>query len=157
MSGHEGFMREAIRLAEAAVRDGDGGPFGAVVVRDGQVVGRGWNRVLGENDPTAHAEVTAIRDACRALGSYWLEGCVLYVNCEPCPMCMGAVYWAHIDKVYYGGTAADAARIGFADHEIAEELCRAIGRRRLPMEQLLRDETLPVFDAWLNAPGRREY
>mgnify|MGYP006280518925 CR=1 FL=1 len=154
---HEEYMREAIRLAREAVTGDQGGPFGAVVVQDGQVVGRGWNRVTAENDPTAHAEVVAIRDACARLGSYWLEGCVLYVNCEPCPMCLGAIYWARIHKVYYAGVAADAAAIGFADADIAQELCRPIASRRLAMEQLLRAEALPVFRLWEEKGDRLDY
>ncbi|HKJ75865.1 MAG TPA: nucleoside deaminase [Gammaproteobacteria bacterium] len=154
---HERYMREAIELAREAVTADRGGPFGAVVVQGDRVVGRGCNRVTSDNDPTAHAEVSAIRDACARLGRYWLEDCVLYVNCEPCPMCLGAIYWARIGKVYYAGVAADAAAAGFADQQIAEELCRPADARRLPMEQLLRDEALPVFQLWRDKPDRLDY
>lgn len=154
---HEQHMREAIRLAREAVTGDRGGPFGAVVVQGRDVVGRGCNRVIADNDPTAHAEVSAIRDACARLGRYWLEDCVLYVNCEPCPMCLSAIYWARLGKVYYAGVAADAAAIGFADQAIAAELCRPADARRLPMEQLLRAEALPVFQLWWDKPDRRDY
>ena len=154
---HRRFMREAIRLAEQGMQAGDGGPFGAVVVRDGEIVGRGWNRVLATNDPTAHAEVNAIRDACRRLGRYWLEGCELFVNCQPCPMCGGAIRWAHIAKVYYAATTADAAAIGFDDEAIARDICRPADTQQLPTEQLLREETLAVFRAWEDLPQRKDY
>ena len=154
---HEQYMREAIELAREAVTADRGGPFGAVVVQGDRVVGRGSNRVTSDNDPTAHAEVSAIRDACARLGRYWLEDCVLYVNCEPCPMCLGAIYWARIQKVYYAGVAADAAAIGFADEAIAGELCRPVQERSLPMEQMLRDEALPIFRLWRDKPDRIDY
>lgn len=150
-------MREAIRLAEQGMARGDGGPFGAVVVRDGAIVGRGWNRVLATNDPTAHAEVSAIRDACRHLGTYWLEDCELFVNCEPCPMCGGAIRWAHIRRVYFAATGEDAAAIGFDDTRIAADLCREPAERTLPTEQVLREEALPAFGAWRDLPGRQDY
>jgi guanine deaminase len=151
------FMTEAIELARHAVENGFGGPFGAVVVRDGTVVGRGWNCVTSNNDPTAHAEVMAIRDACRRLGTYWLEGCELYVNCEPCMMCLGAIYWAHIAQIYYGTDRADAAAIGFADEYIGDELCRPPAQRSVPAEQAFRAEALEVFELWRNKEDKKPY
>lgn len=127
---------------------GDGGPFGAVVVRDGQVVARGWNRVTSSNDPTAHAEVNAIRAACAKLETFSLAGCELYTSCEPCPMCMGAIYWAGLDRVYYAGTRHDAALAGFSDEELYDELPKPLDQRRLPIERILADEGTGPFDAW---------
>mgnify|MGYP002713011384 CR=1 FL=1 len=150
-------MREAIHLARNAVEKAFGGPFGAVVVKQGRIVGRGWNCVTSSNDPTAHAEVMAIRDACRTLETYWLEGCELYVNCEPCMMCLGAVYWARIARVYYGTDRADAAAIGFADEHIGDELCRPPAQRSVPMEQGFRTEALEVFDLWREKDDKIPY
>lgn len=155
-SEDERFMREAIGLAEASVEAG-GGPFGAVVVLEGRVVGRGSNRVTLDNDPSAHAEIVAIRDACRQLECFSLEGCRLYVNCEPCPMCLAAAYWARLDGVHYAATAADAAGAGFDDELIAEEVKRPLVERRLPMAQLLREEALAAFERWRVLPDRVEY
>lgn len=142
------FMQEAARLALENVRAGLGGPFGAVVVKDGQIIARGANCVTRTNDPTAHAEVVAIREACRALGTFDLSGCEIYTSCEPCPMCLSAIYWARVGKVYYGCTAQDAAAIGFADQFIYDELARPKGERRLPLEQLERQLCLRAFEAW---------
>jgi len=142
------FMREAIRIALEKMRGNHGGPFGAVVVRRGQIVGRGWNRVTSTNDPTAHAEVSAIRDACRRLKTFQLDGCELYASCEPCPMCLAAVYWARLQRVYYGNTRKDAARIDFDDDFIYREVARPIARRKIPMKQLLRTEALKAFAEW---------
>ncbi len=150
------FMREAIALAEASVRD-SGGPFGAVVVRNGEVVGRGHNRVTLDSDPTAHAEVVAIRDACARLGVFRLDGCELYVNCEPCPMCLAAAYWAHLERVYFAGAMSDAEQGGFDDAIIQREVCLAAGQRQLPMEQLLREEALPAFALWRAKDDRTDY
>lgn len=152
----EDFLRQAIHLAEASVRNG-GGPFGAVIVKDGEIVGRGHNRVTLDNDPTAHAEVQAIRDACQHLGTFSLEGCTLYVNCEPCPMCMAACYWAHLDEVIYAADAADAAKIGFDDVLIREECIQAKQKRTMPMRQSLRDEALEVFSLWQSLDDKTEY
>jgi guanine deaminase len=142
------FMREAIRLARAKMRANRGGPFGAVVVHKGKIVARGWNRVTSTNDPTAHAEVTAIRAACRRLKTFELKDCELYTSCEPCPMCLAAIYWARVKTVYYGTTRKDAAAIQFDDDWLYRELARPIGRRKIPMRQMLRDESLPVFAEW---------
>lgn len=142
------FMHEAIRLARSKMRANFGGPFGAVVVRHGKVIARGWNRVTSTNDPTAHAEVTAIRAACRKLKTFQLLDCELYTSCEPCPMCLAAIYWARVKAVYYGCTRKDAAAIQFDDDWIYRELTRAIGRRKIPMRQMLRAEALPVFAEW---------
>jgi guanine deaminase len=142
------FMQLAIRLATENVRNGVGGPFGAVVVRNGDVVATGVNRVTADNDPTAHAEVNAIREACKALGTFQLPGCVLYTSCEPCPMCLGAIYWVRLDSVYFGNTCREAAEIGFDDHFIYEELAVPPGRRKLPMVRLLPEKAIESFRAW---------
>jgi len=142
------FMREAIRLSMAKMRENHGGPFGAIVVRRGKIVGRGWNRVTSTNDPTAHAEVVAIRDACRRLKSFQLDDCELYTSCEPCPMCLSAIYWARFKTVFYGNTRKDAAGIDFDDDFIYEEIKRPVGRRKIPMKQLLRAEAMAAFKAW---------
>ena len=144
----EKFMREAIRLSLAKMKANCGGPFGAVVVCKGKIVGRGWNRVTSTNDPTAHAEVTAIRDACKRLKTFQLDACVLYTSCEPCPMCLAAIYWARFQKVFYANTRKDAAKIDFDDDLIYREVSRPIARRQIPMKQLLRTEAIKVFEAW---------
>lgn len=141
-------MREAIRLAFHTLRRGKGGPFGAVVVKDGEIVSRGFNRVTSSNDPTAHAEVVAIRRACRALGTFELSGCELYTSCEPCPMCLSAIYWARLRRVFYANTRKDAARIGFDDDWIYREVARPIPRRKLSMKPFLREEALAAFREW---------
>ena len=151
------FMREAIRLSIAQMRAGHGGPFGAVVVKDGQIIARGFNQVTSTHDPTCHAEVDAIRKACRALGTFQLDGCDLYTSCEPCPMCLGAIYWARPARVFYGNTKADAAAIGFDDQFIYEELDRPLEARKLPMMQLLRDEAQAGFRAWTELEGKTMY
>ncbi|UEG52369.1 nucleoside deaminase [Mucilaginibacter daejeonensis] len=154
---HEQYMRLAIELAENNVAEGLGGPFGAVVVKDGQIVGASGNKVVPTNDPTAHAEVSAIRLACQKLNNFSLEGCVIYTSCEPCPMCLGAIYWARIEKIYYGNNKADAAAIGFDDQFIYEELDRPKQDRKLPMVELLRDEALGAFRAWEAHEGKTHY
>lgn len=141
-------MRAAIRLARAKMRANCGGPFGAVVVRHGKVIARGWNRVTSTNDPTAHAEVMAIRTACKKLKTFHLSDCELYTSCEPCPMCMAAIYWARLNAVYYANTRRDAAKIKFDDDWIYREVARPIARRKIVMRQLLRDESLEVFKEW---------
>jgi len=141
-------MRAAIRLSLSKMRANCGGPFGAVVVRQGKVVGRGWNQVTSTNDPTAHAEVTAIRAACRRLKTFRLDGCELYTSCEPCPMCLAAIYWARFKKVYYANTRRDAARIKFDDDLIYREVTQPVSKRNIPMRQLLRAEALEVFAEW---------
>lgn len=152
----EDFLRQAIQLADASIRSG-GGPFGAVIAKDGEIIGRGHNRVTLDNDPTAHAEVQAIRDACQHLGTFSLEGCILYVNCEPCPMCLAACYWAHLDEVIYAADTADAAMVGFDDVLIRDDCTRDKRERRLPMRQALRDEALEVFKLWQSLEDKIEY
>lgn len=142
------FMRRAIALAIENVCSRGGGPFAAIVVKDGRILAEGANRVTATNDPTAHAEVVAIREACRILRDFQLKGCDLYTTCEPCPMCLGAIYWARPARVFYAGTAADAAAAGFDDAFIYSELKCAPALRRIPMSQLLRDESFAVFSAW---------
>ena len=141
-------MRQAIRVSITQMRANSGGPFGAVVVRKGKVVGRGWNQVTSTNDPTAHAEVCAIRDACRRLKTFQLTDCELYTSCEPCPMCLAAIYWARLKKVYYANTRKDAARVQFDDDLIYREMSVPIRRRQIPMQQLLRGEALVAFKEW---------
>jgi len=153
----EQFMREAIRLSRLKMQSGQGGPFGAVVVRRGEIIARGWNRVTSANDPTAHAEVMAIRAACRQLKTFQLADCELYTSCEPCPMCLAAIYWARLKKVFYANSRRDAAKIQFDDALIYREVARPVARRRLPMQQLLRAEALPVFAAWSAKPDKRAY
>ncbi|HEX5223381.1 MAG TPA: nucleoside deaminase [Verrucomicrobiae bacterium] len=150
-------MREAIRLSLAKMRANHGGPFGAVVVRRGKIVGRGWNQVTSTNDPTAHAEIVAIRDACRRLKTFILDDCVLYTSCEPCPMCLSAIYWARLKTVYYGNTRKDAQKIEFDDDLIYEEVATPIERRKIPMKQLLRLEALAAFKEWGNKADKIRY
>jgi tRNA(Arg) A34 adenosine deaminase TadA len=151
------FMREAIRISIQKMRNNHGGPFGAVVVKGGVIVGRGWNRVTSTNDPTAHAEVVALRDACRRLKTFELEGCALYASCEPCPMCLAAIYWARLKRVYYANTRQDAAKIGFDDEIIYREVRRPVSRRKIPMRQFLRDEALKAFAEWKRKTDKTPY
>ena len=150
-------MLEAIRLAEAGMKAGEGGPFGAVVVKNGLIVGRGNNRVLVTNDPTAHAEVMAIRDACKNLNDFQLSGCDIYTSCEPCPMCLGAIYWARPSCVFFACNRKDAAEIGFDDDFIYKEFEAPLADRKIPVQQLLRDEALKVFIAWNELEQKRKY
>ena len=150
-------MREAIRLARIKMQTGQGGPFGAVVVRRGQIIARGWNRVTSANDPTAHAEVTAIRAACRKLKTFQLADCELYTSCEPCPMCLAAIYWARLKKVYYANSRRDAAKIHFDDELIYREVARPVSRRLIAMKQLLRGEAGQVFAEWKDEPDKLVY
>lgn len=150
-------MRQAARLAQRGVSTNQGGPFGAVVVRAGVVLGRGFNRVIGTNDPTAHAEVVAIRQACRKLGTFSLAGCEIYATCEPCPMCLSAIYWARLERVWYACDRHDAARAGFDDAFLYDELEKAPHARRLPVTQAFRDEGLAAFQTWLAKPDRTPY
>jgi len=154
---HENFMREAIKLADEGMRGGRGGPFGCVVVRKGEVVGRGNNRVTSTNDPTAHAEVTAIRDACANLKTFQLTDCELYTSCEPCPMCLSAIYWARIPVVHYGNTRKDAADIGFDDDFIYQQVPLPPEQRAIKMGLLLRDEALSSFKAWAAKQDKVRY
>ncbi len=150
-------MRAAIRLSLAKMKANCGGPFGAVVVRKGKIVGRGWNQVTSTDDPTAHAEVTAIRAACKKLKTFQLDDCELYTSCEPCPMCLSAIYWARFQKVYYANTRKDAAKIDFDDDLIYREVAQPLSKRSIPMKQLLHLEALEVFKAWKNKPDKIRY
>ena len=154
---HQHFMQMAIRLSEENVEKALGGPFGAVVVKDGQLISASGNMVTTTNDPTAHAEVSAIRLACEKLKTFDLTGCVIYTSCEPCPMCLGAIYWSRIDRIYYGNNKVDAAAIGFDDHFIYEELDKPLAQRRLPIVQMMRDEALQAFKMWEKSPLKVEY
>lgn len=151
------FMREAIRLSIDKMQAGHGDPFGAVIVKDGHIIARGFNQVTSAHDPTCHAEIDAIRKACAALGTFQLAGCDLYTSCEPCPMCLGAIYWARLARVFFGNTKADAAQAGFDDHFIYQEIEKPLTARQLPMQLLLRDEALEGFRAWARHEGRTEY
>jgi tRNA(Arg) A34 adenosine deaminase TadA len=150
-------MREAIGLAREGMRAGRGGPFGAVVVREGRIVGRGANSVLSDRDPTAHAEIVALRDACRFLGTHELSGCEVYSSCEPCPMCLAALYWARVDRLWCAATQEDAAAAGFDDSLIYREVRELPRRRRLTMHPVLRDEAVVLFKEWAEFPGRIPY
>lgn len=150
-------MARAIQLSLQNVHSGCGGPFGAVIVRDGKVIAEGVNQVAARNDPTAHAEVLAIREACAKLGNFDLSACELYTSCEPCPMCLGAIYWARLARLYYANTASDAAHIGFDDSFIYDELKVPQAARRIPAVQLMREEALAAFHAWAAKPDRIPY
>lgn len=154
---HNSFMQEAIQQAVENVRSGRGGPFGALVVKEGRVIARGTNLVTSSNDPTAHAEVTAIREACRALSAFQLPGCEIYTSCEPCPMCLGAIYWARPDRVYFAASASDAADAGFDDSFIYEELKRLLPERKIPFEPMMRDAGLEPFREWARKADRIRY
>jgi guanine deaminase len=153
----EQFMREAIRLAEKGLRGGHGGPFGCVIVWRGEVVGRGHNRVTSTCDPTAHAEIVAIREACQTLATFHLEECDLYTSCEPCPMCLAAIYWARIPRVWYANTRADAAAIGFDDDLIYSQIALPLEHRHVAMRPLLRDEAQAVFREWAEKADKIRY
>ena len=150
-------MRRAIELSVANVRSGRGGPFGAVIAQDGRIIAEGVNLVTSTEDPTAHAEMNAIREACRTLGRFHLTGCDIYASCEPCPMCLGAIYWARLDRIFFAGSRSDAAEAGFSDARIYEELSAPTGKRTIGMEQFLRDEALAAFDEWRNKQDRIDY
>jgi len=150
-------MRRAITLATENVRSGQGGPFGAVIVRDGAIIGEGFNTVTRDNDPTAHAEVRAIRAACQSLKTFTLQGCEIYTSCEPCPMCLAAAYWARLDAIYFGCAAADAARAGFDDAFLYAEFRKNTAERKLPSTQLLGDEAWASFAAWIESTNKIEY
>jgi len=157
MSNKEKFMTEAVNAALKGMNNNEGGPFGCIVVKNGQIVGRGNNKVTSTNDPTAHAEVNAIRDACKNLDSFQLDGCEIYTSCEPCPMCLGAIYWARPDKVYYGSNQSDAASIGFDDAFIYEEIPLPYSKRSIPFEQLAREIALEPFQEWTKKEDKTEY
>ncbi len=151
------FLREAIRLSIEKMQAGEGGPFGAVVVKDGRVVGRGWNRVTSSNDPTAHAEVMAVRDACANLGTYILTGCEIYASCEPCPMCLSAIYWARLDTLYFAASRHDAADAGFDDALLYEQVPKEWQERSLKTEQHLQSEAQGAFAVWKDKADRLDY
>jgi tRNA(Arg) A34 adenosine deaminase TadA len=142
------YMQQAIDLSRQHMQGGHGGPFGAIVVKGGKVIGEGWNKVTSTNDPTAHAEVEAIRQACKHLSTYELKGCEIFTSCEPCPMCLSAIYWARIDKIYYANSKADAAQIQFDDDFIYQEIPKSLKDRAIPVERLLATEALEVFKEW---------
>ena len=150
-------MLEAIALSEQGVSNNDGGPFGCVIVKGDEIVGRGNNRVTSTNDPTAHAEVVAIRDACLNLNTFQLEDCEVYTSCEPCPMCLGAIYWARPKIIYYANNREDAAAIGFDDSMIYDEISASIEMRKIPIQSLGREHALKVFDLWKNKPDKTAY
>jgi guanine deaminase len=151
------FMARAIQLSLENVRQGRGGPFGAVIVRDGNIVAEGVNSVTATNDPTAHAEIMAIRAACSKLGSFSLWDCEIYTSCEPCPICLGAIYWAHLSRIYFGNVAADASKIGLDDSFIYREFAQPLEARRIPMIPMMRDEALAAFRAWQEKPDKILY
>lgn len=151
------FMARAIELSIEGVQSGRGGPFGAVIVKDGEILGEGANQVTSTKDPTAHAEMLAIRMACAKLGSFELKNCELYTSCEPCPMCLGAIYWARLARVYFANTAEDAAKLGFDDSLIYSELRQAHAHRRIPVIQMMREEALAGFHAWEAQPNKILY
>ncbi|MGB6841317.1 MAG: nucleoside deaminase [Candidatus Sulfotelmatobacter sp.] len=150
-------MARAIQLSIDNVRSGRGGPFGAVVVKDGSIIAEGANQVTATNDPTAHAEMVAIREACRKLGAFELKACEIYTSCEPCPMCLGAIYWARLSRVYFANADADASRVGFDDSLIYRELALPYSQRKIPMIQMMREEALAAFRAWQNKSNKVEY
>jgi guanine deaminase len=157
MQGNPTFMEQAIALATENVTSGRGGPFGAVIVRDGKIVATGVNLVTATNDSTAHAEIVAIRNACTALGRFQLKGCQVYTSCEPCPMCLAAIYWARCDAIFYGSSAADAAAAGFDDAFLYEEMKQPINQRKIPTVNLLNERALSSFIAWRAQAGRIDY
>lgn len=151
------FMARAIRLSIENARSGRGGPFGAIVVKDGKVISEGVNQVTARHDPTAHAEVNAIRQACESVGGFELRDCELYTSCEPCPMCLGAIYWARLARVYFAAVAADASKIGFDDSAIYHEIARPHAQRTIPMIQMMREEALTAFRAWEEKSDKIRY
>lgn len=157
MSTEHYFMVKAIELAREGMQSNAGGPFGCIVVKDGVIVGKGSNKVTSTNDPTAHAEVVAIRDACHNLNTFQLDGCDIYTTCEPCPMCMGAIYWARPRKVYFAGNRFDAAHAGFDDSMIYEELNKEFDQRKIPVLNLGREEAIKLFQEWIDKPDKINY
>ncbi len=157
MENQKKFMREAIRLSIENVQSGNGGPFGTIIVKNGNIIASGVNKVTQSSDPTAHAEIVAIRSACETLGTFQLVGCEIYCSCEPCPMCLGAIYWARPDRIYFANTREDAADINFDDNFIYNELDVSISQRKLPTTQLLRDEAQMAFTQWRESTAKTEY
>lgn len=157
MTREQLFMLEAIKLSQQGIRNNDGGPFGCIIVKGDEIIGRGNNRVTSTNDPTAHAEVVAIREACKNLNSFQLEECEIYTSCEPCPMCLGAIYWARPKVIYYANNRQDAANIGFDDSMIYDEMKAAVESRKIPILCLGREEALKVFEEWRNKEDKTHY
>ncbi|VGO17929.1 Guanine deaminase [Pontiella desulfatans] len=157
MPFEESFLREAIRLSREHMEAGDGGPFAAVIVKDGNIISKGWNCVTSQNDPTAHGEVEAIRKACKTQKTFTLEGCEIYSSCEPCPMCLSTIYWARLDALYFAGSQSDAADAGFDDRFLYEEVSKDWNVRTLETEQHLQTEAQNVFNSWKNKPDRTPY
>ena len=153
----QALMRRSIALSLETMRRNQGGPFGAVIVKDGKIIAEGYNQVTSTNDPTAHAEIVAIRNACAALGTFSLAGCEIYASCEPCPMCFASIYWARIDRIYYGNSRHDAARIGFDDEFLHREIARNLEARMVPTVRLLADEARVAFDEWRVKPDKIPY
>ncbi|HEY9877137.1 MAG TPA: nucleoside deaminase [Leptolyngbyaceae cyanobacterium] len=151
------YMQAAIALSFTAMRENRGGPYGAVIVKDGQIIGRGMNEVTSLNDPTAHAEMTAIREACKTVGSWQLTRCELYTSCEPCPMCMAAVYWARLERVYFGNSKESAGQYGFGSQSIYDQLALPHAERQLPMIPLMQEEALEAFEEWVNKADKQKY
>ncbi len=151
------FMKRAAALALEKMRADQGGPFGAVIVRTGEIIAEGWNQVTSTNDPTAHAEIVAIRHACAALGVFNLQGCDIYTSCEPCPMCLGAIYWARLHRLYFANTRADAAKIGFDDEFIYREIATEIGTRSIPSQQMKSTAAQQAFREWMESPNKIRY
>ena len=157
MTREEKFMEEAIALAEKGIKNDEGGPFGCVVVKDDKIIGRGNNKVTSTNDPTAHAEIIAIRDACKNLNSYQLENCEIYTSCEPCPMCLGAIYWARPKVIYYGNSRKDAAKIGFDDSMIYDEISSDLTSRKIPVINICRKKANQTFAEWQHKEDKKTY
>ena len=157
MTKEEKFMQEAIALSQKGVQNDEGGPFGCIIVKDDKIVGRGNNKVTSTNDPTAHAEVVAIRDACKNLRTFQLDECEVYTSCEPCPMCLGAIYWARPKVIYYANNRQDAAEIGFDDSMIYDEISADIKHRKIPIIPLLRKEAIKIFTEWKNKEDKTAY
>jgi tRNA(Arg) A34 adenosine deaminase TadA len=157
MSDHEYFMRKAIELSQKGINTNAGGPFGAVIVKDGKIIAEAHNEVTSTNDPTAHAEVLAIRRACKELNSFQLDDCVIYTSCEPCPMCLGAIYWARPKQVFFAGERVDAAAVAFDDQFIYNEIAKKIDTREIPFIQILREEAIPVFNNWKEKSDKTKY
>jgi len=157
ISLHEAFLRRAVALSRRSLESGEGGPFGAVIVRDGKILAEAWNRVIAASDPTAHAEVLAIREACRGVADFQLPGSILYSSCEPCPMCLSAAYWARIERIYYANTREEAAAIGFCDADLYRELSLPGDRRRVPAQRLALDGAFEPMRLWAAIPGRILY
>ncbi len=154
---HQKFMKEAIRLSKEGMESNQGGPFGCVIVKDGHIIGRGNNKVSSTNDPTAHAEVVAIRDACANVGHFQLDDCIVYTSCEPCPMCLGAIYWARPKQIFFACSREDAANINFDDDFIYKEINVPVGERSIPSEQIMQTEGVQVFKAWQNKQDKTLY